>query len=79
MDCMVIIGGTLRPPSDVCGSSFPCPSHTLIKLCYTKALERSSLVPGPEAKSSSEVANPTLFTVSYQQQRGRGGQRLREA
>ena len=29
------------------------PFHTLIKLCYTKALEWSSLLPGPEAKSSS--------------------------
>ena len=33
--------------------------YTLIKLCYTKALEGSSLVPGPEAKSSLEI------TVSY--------------
>ena len=39
--------------------------HTLIKLCYTKALEWSSQVPGPEAKSSSEITNLTLFTVSY--------------
>ena len=39
----------------------------LIKLCCTKALEWSSLVPGPEAQSSSsEITNPTLFTVSYQ-------------
>ena len=37
---------------------------TLIKLYYTKALEWSSLVPGPEVKSS-EITNPTLFTVSY--------------
>ena len=39
---------------------------TLIKLCYTKALKWSSLVPGPEAKSSLEITNLTLFTVSYQ-------------
>ena len=40
---------------------------TLIKLCYWKALEWSSLVPGPEAKSSSlEITNPTSFTISYQ-------------
>ena len=31
--------------------------YTLIKLCYTKALEGSSLVPGPEAKSSLEIRN----------------------
>ena len=30
--------------------AFSVPLHTLIKLCYTKALERSSLVPGPKAK-----------------------------
>ena len=40
-------------------------SVTLIKLCYTKALEWSSLVPVPEAKSSSETMNPTPFTISY--------------
>ena len=39
--------------------------YTLTKLCYTKALEWSSLVPGPKAKSSSEIMNPTSFTVSY--------------
>ena len=42
-------------------------SFTLIKLCCTKALEWSSLVPGPKAKSSSEIVNPTPFIVSYQQ------------
>ena len=36
---------------------------TFIKLCYTKALEWSSLVPGPEAKSFSEITNPTSFTI----------------
>ena len=44
--------------------AFSVPFHTLIKLCYTKALEWSSLVPGPEPKSSSEVINPTSFTIS---------------
>ena len=45
--------------------AFSVPFVTLIKLCYKKALEGSSLVPGPEAKSSSEIMNPTSFTVSY--------------
>ena len=40
---------------------------TLIKLCYTKALESPGLVPGPEVKSSLEITNPTPFTISYQQ------------
>ena len=40
---------------------------TLIKLCYWKALEWSRVVRGPEAKSSSsEITNPTSFTISYQ-------------
>ena len=39
---------------------------TLTKLCTTNALEWSSLVPGPKAKSSSEIKNLTLFTASYQ-------------
>ena len=40
-----------------------------IKLGYTKALEWSSLVPGPKAKSSSsEITNLTSFTVSYQRE-----------
>ena len=54
------------PPSDVCVRSFPCPFHSLIKLCYTKALQQSSLVPGPEATPSSEISNLTSFTTSYQ-------------
>ena len=58
-------GGTHHPPSDVCVRSFFCPFFTLIKLCYTKALEWSSLVPGPKAKSL-EIINPTSFTISYQ-------------
>ena len=38
--------------------------HTVIKLCCTIALEWSSLVPGPKVKSSSsEITNPTLFTI----------------
>ena len=37
----------------------------LKKFCYTKALEWSSLVPGPKAKSS-EIMNLTSFTISYQ-------------
>ena len=49
--------------------AFSVPSLTLRKLCYTKALEWSSLVRGPKAKSSSEIVNPTLFTISYQSHR----------
>ena len=42
---------------------------TLIKLCYTKALEWSSLVPGPKAISSSlEIMDLTSLTVSYHYQ-----------
>ena len=40
-------GGTLHPPSDVYVRSFLWPFFTLIKPCYTKALEWSRLVPGP--------------------------------
>ena len=47
--------------------AFSVPFYALIKPCYTKALEWSSLVPGPKAKSSSlEIRNPTSFTVSCQ-------------
>ena len=50
---------------------FFVPFLTLIKLCYTKALEWSSLVPGPKAKSSSlEITNLTPFTISYYQHQG---------
>ena len=45
---------------------FSVPFYTLIKLCFTKSLEWSNLVPGPEAKSSLEVTNLTSFTISYQ-------------
>ena len=55
-----------RPPPDVYLRSILCPFFTLIKLCYAKALERSSLVPGPKAKSSSEITDRTPFTMSYQ-------------
>ena len=58
-------GGTLHPPSDVHVRTFLSPFHTWIKLCYTKALEWSNLVPGPEAKSSSsEITNRTPFILS---------------
>ena len=43
--------------------AFSAPFHTLIKL----APEWSRLVPGPKAKSSSsEITDPTWFTVSHQ-------------
>ena len=58
-------GGTLHPPSDVYVRSF-LSFHTLIKLCYTKALEWSKLLPSPEAKSTMEIMTPTSFTVSCQ-------------
>ena len=35
----LVKGGSLCPPSDVYVRSFLCPFFTLIKLCYTKALE----------------------------------------
>ena len=41
------------------------PFYTLIKLCYTKALEGSRVVPIPKAKSSSEIMNLTPFTINY--------------
>ena len=45
--------------------SFSVAFHTVIKLSYTKGLEWPSPVPGPEAKSSSEITNLTPFTISY--------------
>ena len=45
------------------------PSLPLRKLCCRKALEWSSLVLGPEVKSSSEIMNPGSFTTSYQSHR----------
>ena len=60
---LVSSGDTLCPPSDVYIRSFLCPFFSLIKLCYTKALKWSSLVPGPEVKSSSSgITSPTPFT-----------------
>ena len=53
-------GGTLHPPSDVYVKSFLCAFSYFKKLCYAKAFEWLSLVPGPKAKSSSEIKNPTL-------------------
>ena len=64
---LTLARGHSPPPSDVYLRSILCPFFTLIKLCYAKALERSSLVPGPKAKSySSEITDPTPFTMSYQ-------------
>ena len=64
---LTLARGHSPPPSDVYLRSFLCLFFTLIKLCYAKALERSSLVPGPEAKFSSlEIMNLTPFTISYQ-------------
>ena len=40
-------------------------SIELVNWTDTKALEWSHLVPGPEVKSSSEITNPTRFTISY--------------
>ena len=46
--------------------AFSVAFHTIIKLHYTNALEWSSLVPGPEPKSSSlEKMNLKLLMVSY--------------
>ena len=40
--------------------TFSVPLLTLINLCYTKALEWSSLVPGSEAKSSPEITKSNI-------------------
>ena len=40
------------------------------KLLTHKSSEDSSLVPSPKAESSSEIKNPTLFTISYQKETG---------
>ena len=64
----LVSGGILCPLSDVYVRSFLCP-FSLTNLCYTKPLEWSSLVPGPEAKSSSEIMNSTSFTTSYHWER----------
>ena len=60
----LVSGGILHSPSDVYVRN-SLSSFTLIKLCYTKALEWSSPVPGPEDKSL-DIMNTTLLTVSYQ-------------
>ena len=54
--------GSLCPPSDVYVRSFLCPFFALIKLCYTRVLEWSSLAPGPKV-NSSEIMNLTPFIV----------------
>ena len=61
-------GGALSVPLLMSMSeAFAVPYNTLIKLCYTKALEWSSLVPGPKVKSSSlEITNLTPFSINYQ-------------
>ena len=61
-------GGTLCPPSDVCVRGFSVLFH-FNKTLLHKALEWSSLVPGPEAKSYSlETMNLTPFTINYHYQ-----------
>ena len=66
-----LAGGTLRPLLMSVSEASSVAFYTLIKLCYSKALEWSSLVPGCEAKSSSsEIMNPTSFSVGYQCQGG---------
>ena len=55
-------GGALHPL--LMSDAFSALFHTLIKLCYTKALEWSSLVPDLKVKSS-EITNPTPFIISY--------------
>ena len=66
-----LAGGTLRPFLMSMSEASSVAFYTLIKLCYSKALEWSSLVPGCEAKSSSsEIMNPTSFSVGYQCQGG---------
>ena len=62
-----LVRGVHSPaPSDVCQKP-SLPLFTVIKLLPHKSPEWPSLVPDPEAKfSSSEIRNPTLFTVSYQ-------------
>ena len=60
-------GALSTPPLMSMSEALSVPFYTLIKLCYTKALESSSLVPGPRVKSTSlEITNPTLFTSSDQ-------------
>ena len=63
----LVKGGTPNPLLMSMSEAFSVPFYTLIKPCYIKALEWSSLVRGPKAKSSLEIMNLTLFMVSYQQ------------
>ena len=65
-------GGTLCPHLMSVSQAFSGPLYPLIKLCYTEALAWSSLAPGPEAKSSLEMKNPTPFTVSYHHREAEG-------
>ena len=59
------IGALFVPLLMSVSEAFSVAFHAIIKLCHTKALERSNLVPGPEPKSSSlEKMNLTLFMVS---------------
>ena len=53
--------GTLSVPLLMSVSeAFSVPFYTLIKLCYTKAPEWSSLIPGPGVKSSLEDKSDTV-------------------
>ena len=59
---LALVRGALSIPLLMSVSeAFSVPFYTLIKLCYTKALEWSSLVPRPKVKSSSlEITNLTF-------------------
>ena len=61
----LVSGGILCPLPMSMSEDFSVSFLIWISLCYTKPLEWSSLVPGPEAKSSSEIMNLTSFTTSY--------------
>ena len=65
---LLTLGGLSVPSLMSMSEAFSVHFLTWIKLCYTKALEWSSLVPGSEAKSSSEIMNlkAIKFTISYQ-------------
>ena len=65
----LVSGGTFCPLLMSMSEAFSVP-FTVIKLLPHKSSEWSSLVSGPEAKSSSEITNLTLFTISYY--RGQG-------
>ena len=65
----LVSGGILCPSSDVYGRSFLCPFSYFNKSLLHKTSKWSSLVPGPEAKSSSEIMNSTSFTTSYHWER----------